>query len=140
MVFNDSLKNSPYFISPSLNKATGTLDIGCKPSFGQLVNNKGFEEFKRHLFGQTALINFQAGADDDNRTSRVVHSFPQQVLPETPLLPSQEIGEALKRTVSRTQNSFASAPVINQGIHRFLQHSLLVTHDNIRCAQFLKLF
>ena len=56
-VFLDNiLKDVPNFGALALDQLLGTLDRGAKAMFFKLVVNKGFEQLKRHLLRQTALV------------------------------------------------------------------------------------
>ena len=50
------------------------------------LHDEGLEQLKRHFLGQTALINFELGSDDDNGTAGIVNTLTEQVLTETSLL------------------------------------------------------
>jgi hypothetical protein len=48
--------------------------------------DKGFEQFKRHFFGQSALVQAQIRSDGNNGPPGIIHAFAQQVLPKSTLL------------------------------------------------------
>jgi hypothetical protein len=100
-----------------------------------LCVDERLEQFERHFLRQTALVQFQFRANHDNRTTRIVDAFTEQVLTETTLLAFQHVGERFQRTLVRAGDHAATTAVIEQRIDRFLQHTLFVTHDDVRCAQ-----
>src|SRR5688572_19214522 len=83
---NDLVENIPYFRSLFFNHLPCTLDGIDVSALFELVVDKWLEELQRHLFGQSALVEFQFWSHDDNRTPRIIYSFAEQVLTETPLL------------------------------------------------------
>ena len=105
-------------------------------------NDKWFEEFKRHLFWQTAFVQLKFWADDDYATARVINAFTEQVLAETTLFTFQEIGDALELPTTVLSASAAAAMdgrVINQGINCFLKHTHFVVANHCRSIQLKQL-
>ena len=109
----------------------GALDVVGFLGFHQTLHHEGFEQFDGHFFGHTALIHLQFRANHDNATTGIVHTFPQQVLTEPALLAFQHIGQALQRTVVGTGHRTSPAAVVNQRVHRFLQHPLFIADDDV---------
>ena len=136
MLFDDAFQHIPHFRSDLLDHSLGALDVMRVALLYQLLHDERLEEFQRHLLRQTALIEFQLRSDDDNRTSGIVNTFTQQVLSETSLLALEHIGQGLERSCARSCNSSAASAVIDQRVHRFLQHSLFVSDNDVRRAQF----
>ncbi|MCG3777389.1 MAG: hypothetical protein JW388_0074 [Nitrospira sp.] len=56
MLADHLIKRVPNFRPFLLNQTLGTLDGGRRTTLFQLVKNKRLEQFKRHLFGQSALV------------------------------------------------------------------------------------
>ena len=52
----------------------------------------------------------------------------------------QTVGERFQRTVGLRSYGTGFLRVIEQGIHSFLQHTLLVAHDNVRSLDFHQAF
>ncbi len=77
-------------------------------------------------------MQLQLGSDDNDRATRIVDAFTKQVLPETPLLSFQHVGEGFESAVVIRTDCVHAARVVEQRIHRLLQHPLLVPQDNIR--------
>ena len=98
----------------------------------ELADHERLVKFGRHVLRNTHLVHLQLGADDDDRTRRVVDTLTQQVLAETSLLTFQRVGERLERTVRLVLHGIALARVVEQRIHGFLQHTLLVAQDHLR--------
>jgi hypothetical protein len=59
----------------------------------QALDHERLEQLERHLLGQTALVQLQLRADDDDRTARVVHALAEQVLAEATLLALEHVAE-----------------------------------------------
>src|SRR5690606_29774046 len=135
MLADHFLEDVPYLGALTLYHALGRLDGGGLAAQLQLREDERFEQLERHLLGQTALMQAQRRTDHDDRTARVVDALAEQVLPEAPLLAFDHVGERLERALVRTGDRAAAAAVVEQRIHRFLQHALLVAHDAIRRLQ-----
>ena len=99
------------------------------------LHDERLEQLERHQLGQAALVQLQRGADDDDRTARVVDALAQQVLAEAALLALQHVGERLQRPVARAGDGPAAAAVVEQGVDGLLQHALLVVDDDLGRAQ-----
>src|SRR5690606_16812157 len=59
----------------------------------------------------------------------------EQVLAEAPLLALEHVGEALERTLVRPRDRLAAAAVVEERVHRLLQHAALVPDDDLRRVQ-----
>ena len=71
---------------------------------------------------------------DDDRTARVVHALAEQVLTEPALLALEHVGQRLERTLATATDRLGATAVVEQGVDRFLQHSLFVAQDDFRRA------
>ena len=134
-VLNHVFQNVPDLRPVPLHHALGILDVGGYPQHGQPVHDEGLEQLQSHPLGQTALVHLQFGAYHNHRASAVIDALAQQVLAEAPLLASQEVGQRLELVVMTALDGPSAAPVVYQGVHRFLQHPLLVANDNLRRAK-----
>ena len=65
------------------------------PLSTSFVHDERLEQLDRHFFGETALIEFEFGPDDDNRTAGIVDALAEKVLTETPLLAAQKPGTGI---------------------------------------------
>ena len=135
MFFDNFLQHIPYLRLQLFHHFLCIFNIMRRSVGHQLLHNERLEQLNGHLFRQTALIDFQLRSHDDNRTSGVVHTFSQKVLAETSGFSLQHIGQGLQRTVARTRHRTAAASVVNQSVHRLLQHTFLIAHDDIRRSQ-----
>ena len=77
----------------------------------------------------------QLRTDDNHGTTRVVHALTQQVLAETALLALQQVRQGLQWAVARAGDGAAATAVVEQRVHGFLQHALLVVHDDLGRAE-----
>ena len=66
MIFDDFFKDIPHLVFACVHKSLCTLDVVAEILFNKFLHNEGLEEFKCHFFGQTALIKFEFGTDNDN--------------------------------------------------------------------------
>ena len=118
-----------------LHHALGLLH-GAGQALGvQARIDERLEQLQRHLLRQAALVQLQLGTHDDHRTAGIVDALAQQVLAEAPLLALQHVGQRLQRALVGTGDDPAAAAVVEQGVHRLLQHPLLVADDDVRRAQ-----
>src|SRR5258707_6554171 len=132
---DDVLQEVPDLRTLLLHHLLGRLDGGDQPLFLQLRVDEGLEQLQGHLLGQAALVELELGADHDDRAARVVHALAEQVLAEPALLALQGVGEGLQRTVVGPAQHAAAAAVVEERVHRFLEHALLVAHDDVGRAQ-----
>ena len=135
MPLDDGLQAVPHLGAGALHHLAGGFDVVGNAVLHQVLHHEGLEQLQRHLLGQAALVHLQLGAHDDNRTAGVVHALAQQVLAEAALLALQHVGQALQRAVVGAGDRTAAAAVVDQGVHRLLQHALLVAHDDVGSAQ-----
>ncbi len=136
MLADDVLQNIPDLRLKTLHHLLRVFDIVADTPGDQFLHNEGLEQLNRHLLGQSALIDLQFGAYNDNRTARIVDTLAQQILAEAAALSFKHIGQGLERTVPGTGNRSAPAAIVDQGVHSLLKHALLIAHDDIRCAEF----
>ena len=99
------------------------------------ANDERLEQFQGDLLWQTALVQPQFGADDDDRPGRVIDALAEQVLAEAALLALDHVGQRLERAVAAAQHRPLAAVVVEQRVHRLLQHPLLVADDDFRCVE-----
>ena len=135
MLFDDILEYIPHLGLQTLYHLLCALDVVSGSVLNKLLHIERLEQLDRHLLRKTALVDLQLRPNDDNGTSGIVNSLTQQVLTETSLLTFQHIGKGFQCTVSRTGDRSAAASVVDEGIDCLLQHTLLVTDDDIRSAK-----
>ncbi len=103
-------------------------------SFERVIDER-LEELERHFLGQTALVQFELGADDDYGTAGVIDAFTEQVLAEAALLALEHVRQGLERAIVGAAQNTATAAVVEQGVNGFLQHALFVADDYVWRAQ-----
>ena len=140
MTLDDGLQAVPDLRLCTLDHLTGGFDVVGNTLFHQVFHDKGLEQLQSHLLGQTALIHLQLRADNDNGTAGVVNTLAQQVLTEAALLALQHIGQGLQRPVVGAGDGAAPAAVVDEGVHRLLEHPLLIADDDVRRTQLQKTF
>ena len=129
---DDLFEDVPHHGLATLDHALGALDVLGDLGLDQALHNEGLEEFQGHHLGQTTLVQLQRRAHHDDRTARVVHALTEQVLTEATLLTLEHVGERLERTTTLARDGTATTAVVEQGVNRFLEHALLVVHDDVR--------
>ena len=125
-VLDDILQNVPHLRRCPLHHPLGGADVRRQRVVHQPVHYERLEQLQRHFLGQAALVHFQLRPHHDNRPPGVVHPLAQQVLPKAPLLPLEQVAERLQLVVALALHRLALPPVVNQRIHRLLQHPLFV--------------
>jgi len=132
---NDFFQHFPYFGPLALDDSLGTFDIAGVVVLNQPADHEGAVQLQRHDLRQAALVELQLRTDDDHAAARVVHALAQQVAAETPLLALQHITQGLQLAPASATERLAALAVVDQAVHGFLKHALLVAHDHIRRAE-----
>ncbi len=140
VILDNVFQSVPNVIFRSVNLFAGGLDIGSLACVNKTFHYKRLEQLQSHFLGETALEHFQFRAYNDNRTSRVVNTFAQQVLTETSLLTFKHIGKRLKGAVVGTGNRSAVSAVVDKSVNGFLKHSLFVSYDDVGSFKLQHLF
>ena len=136
VILDDIFEDVPHLRLHLFHGAFGALDVHALVAQLQLLHDEGLEQLQRHFLGQTALMQLHFRADDDNGTAGIVNALAQQVLTETALLAAQRVRQAAQRASAGASDRTTAATVVNQRVHGFLQHTLLVADDDFRRAQF----
>jgi hypothetical protein len=98
----------------------------------------GREQLESHLLRQPTLVQPELRTNHDHGTARVVHPLAEEVLPKPTLFSLQHVGERLERPFVRPGNGLAAAAVVEQRVHCFLEHALLVADDDLGRDQLLQ--
>ncbi len=77
-------------------------------------------------------MQLEFGTDNNNRAGRVVNALAEQVFAEPALLALDHVRERLEGAIARAENWALAAIVVEEGVHRLLQHALLVADDDFR--------
>ena len=93
VLFDYTFENVPNFGSNTLYHTLCALYVVAVAFGNKAFHYKRLEKFKSHFLRQTALVNFEFGAYNDNRTSRIVNTLTEKVLTETSLLTFEHIGK-----------------------------------------------
>ena len=93
MLLDDILEHVPDLGTRTLDHALCRLDVVRRTVRLKFFHDKRLKELQCHFLRQTALMEFQLGANDDNGASRVVDTLAEQVLTETSLLALEHIRE-----------------------------------------------
>ena len=135
MVLDDLIQGVPHLGAALVHHLLGGLDVVGAAVLHQLLHNEGAEQLQGHLLGHAALIDLQLGAHADHASAGVVHALAQQVLAEAALLALEHIAEGLEGTVVGAGDGAAAAAVVDEGVHRLLEHTLLVADDDVGGVQ-----
>ena len=93
MSTRDFVENVPNFGRLPLDhflRAANGVDVS---EIFQSANDEWFEKNERHLLRQTALMQFQFGTDDDNRTAGVIDALAEEILTEPSALALEHVAE-----------------------------------------------
>ncbi len=93
MLPNYIIQNIPHLRFLPFHHFLGALDSGYISLLLQLVVDKRFKELQGHLLRNPTLMKFQFRSYHNDRPSRVVNPFSQEVLTESPLLSPQHIAQ-----------------------------------------------
>ena len=135
MLADHLLKDVPDLGPLLLDHALGGLERRRHAVELELGVDEGLEELERHLLRQAALVQLELRADDDDRAAGIVDALAQQVLAEAALLALEHVAQRLERALVGAGHHPAAPAVVEQRVHRLLQHALLVAHDDVRRAQ-----
>src|SRR5208283_4061526 len=135
MFANDVLEDVPHDGFLLLDHFLGLLNGGAVTLGFELVIDEGLEELESHLLGQTALMELELGANDDDGAPGIVHALAEKVLAEAALLALEGIAEGLERAIVGAAKNAATAAVIEERVHGFLEHAFFVAHDDVRGAE-----
>ena len=133
-------ENIPHFRHFLLHQFFRCFHSGGQALHFQFVENKRFEQFQCHFFRQAALMQTQVRAYGNHGTTRIIDTFTQQVLTEAAAFTFNHIGQRFERAFVGAGHGFAATAVIEQRIHRFLQHAFFVAHDDVGRVQFQQAF
>ena len=128
---DDLFEHVPDLRTRTLDHALGALDVLRVAQVDEALDHERLEQLERHLLGQTALVQLELRADDDDRTTRVVDALAEQVLAEPALLALEHVAQGLERAVAGTRDGTAAAAVVEQCVDGLLQHPLLVVDDDL---------
>jgi hypothetical protein len=127
-----SSRMSQTFRTLLLHHLFGGLDRRGETLLFELPQDERLEELEGHLLRQPALVELQLRPHHDDRAARVVDALAEEILTEPPLLALERVGERLQRPVVRAGDDAPSAAVVEQGVHRLLEHPLLVADNDLR--------
>ena len=135
------LEDRPHLGRRLLDQAVRAFDIVCQLAFDHRGDDERLEELERHALGKAALVDVQFRTDDDDRAAGVVHALAQKVLAEAALLALQHVRERAERAALGGELLRAEARrVIDERVHRLLQHALFVHHDDLGRLELEKFF
>src|SRR5579884_316393 len=101
MLANHFFERVPNFVRLQLDHFFGRFDRADEALRFETVVDERLEQLEGHLLRQSALMQTQLGADDDDRSAGVVDALAEEVLAEAALLAFERVAERLERTVVR---------------------------------------
>ena len=108
------LQYFPHLRFFSFNEAPSSLHVDSVVVFDELLHDKGTKQLQRHAFRQSALMQLELRANDDNRAARVVHPFAKEVPSKPTLFTLQHVRKGLQLTAPSERNRLASPAVVNE--------------------------
>ncbi len=132
---DDLFEDVPHDRAGTLDHALGRLDVLRVVEVDEALHHERLEQLERHLLGQTALVQLELRADDDDRTAGVVDALAEQVLAETTLLALEHVGQRLERAVAGARDRATTTAVVEEAVDGLLQHPLLVVDDDLGRAE-----
>ena len=94
MVADDLFEHVPDLFALAVDEALRRLDVLRVVEVDQALHDERLEQLERHGLRQTALVQLQLRADDDDRTAGVVDALAEQVLAEAALLALEHVADA----------------------------------------------
>ena len=132
VTLDDVFENAPDDGILAVDDLLGRLHRLDDAALDELADDERLVQFGGHVLRDTHLVHLQLGADDDDRTGRVVDTLTEQVLTETSLLSFERVGERFERAVRFVLHGVRLARVVEQRVDGLLQHALLVAEDDLR--------
>ena len=93
MTFGHFLQNIPNFGRSAFDHFAGTPNGMHEAKFFETPYDEWLEKYQCHFLGQTALVQFKFGTNDDDGSTRVINAFAQKILPESALFPLEHVTE-----------------------------------------------
>ena len=135
---DDFVKNVPNLGTLLFNHLLCRFDGVDESTLFELVIDKRLEELERHLLRKTALMELERRTHDDHGTTRVVHALAEKVLTEAALLTLQHVRKGLQGALVWTGDRLSASTVVEQGVHRLLEHAALIADNDLRSIQLKK--
>ena len=110
------------------------LTVSAMPFSTSLWMMNGLKSSTAIALGRPHWCSRSSGPDHDDRPARVVHPLAEQVLAEPALLALEHVGQRLERPLAPAPDGLGAAAVVEQRVHRLLEHPLLVPEDDLRRA------
>ena len=132
---DDLFEDVPHLRALTLHHPLGGLDVLRVVEVDEPLHHERLEQLERHQLRQTALVQLELRADDDDRTAGVVDALAEQVLAEPALLALEQIRQRLQRPVARAGDRTSTAAVVEQCVDGLLEHPLLVVDDDLGRAE-----
>src|SRR5690606_10321907 len=90
----------PHLRARTLDHALCALDVLRVAQVDKALDHERLEQLECHLLGQTALVELELRADDDDRAAGVVDALSEQVLAEATLLSLEHVAKGLEGAVA----------------------------------------
>src|ERR1700682_1306619 len=93
MSARDFLENVPNFRRLALDHFLRATHCVHVTEIFQSADDERLEQNERHFLQQTALMQFQFGPDNDDRSAGIIDAFAEQILTETSAFTLQHVAE-----------------------------------------------
>ena len=130
MAPGDFFQNVPNFGRLAFDHFLGRTNGVDIAQFLQAANDERLEKNQGHFLGQPALMQLQFRADDDDGAAGIIDAFAEQVLAEASALALEHVAQGFEGAIAGAGDGAAMAAVVEQRIHRFLQHAFFVADDD----------
>src|SRR6476469_6200744 len=114
MLADDFIEHIPHFRSLFFDEALRAFNRRRGATRFERVENKRLKKLQRHLFRQSALIQPEFGANDDDRTAGIIDPLSQEILSEAALLAFKHIAQGLQRPFVGTADGAPPASIIKE--------------------------
>ncbi len=132
MAARDFLEDVPDLGGLALDHLLGGADGMDVAQLFEAANDERLEQDQGHLLGQTALMELELRADDDDRAAGVINALAEQVLAEAPALALEHVAQGFEGAVAGAGDGAAMAAVVEEGINGLLEHPFFVADDDLR--------
>ena len=107
------------------------LIVSAWPSSLSRRMMNGWNSSRAIFLGRPHWCSRSSGPTTMTRAGRVIDALAEQVLAEAALLALDHVGQRLERAVAGAEHRPLAAVVVEQRVHRLLQHPLLVADDDL---------
>src|SRR5437879_1994862 len=101
----------------------------------EAADDERLEKHERHFLRQTALMQLEFRADDDDGAAGIIDALAEEILAEASALALEHIAQRFEGAIASARDGTAMAAIVEQRIDGFLQHALFIANDDFGCLQ-----